>query len=67
MQESLVVCDCPDLDRKELEKQSGFLNHLAMTFEDFNLFLKGCYLVTLNSWHSGQDKDGWKIPDKAWS
>ena len=66
MQKSLETCDCPDLDRKEFEKQTGFLNHLAMTFEEFNPFLKGCYL-TLNSWRSGRDQDGWKIPDKGWS
>ena len=65
MVESLETCDRPDLDRKDLERHTGFLNHLAMTFEDFNPFLKGCYL-TLNSWRSGRDQEGWKVPDKAW-
>ena len=39
----------PSLNRKELERQTGFLNHLTMTFEDMTPFLKGFYL-TLNSW-----------------
>ena len=65
LQDSLTNCDCPELDRKESERQTGFLNHLAMTFEDFNPFLKGCYL-TLNSWRSGRDDEGWRIPNKIW-
>jgi hypothetical protein len=57
--------DQPMLDRKELERQTGFLNHLAMTFEDLNPFLKGCYLM-LNSWRSGQNDKDWKLHDKGW-
>jgi hypothetical protein len=57
--------DRPLLDRKELERQTGFLNHLAMTFEDLNPFLKGFYL-TLNSWRSGRSDEGWKLQDKGW-
>ena len=39
----------PNLDRKQLEKDTGFLNHLAMTFDETTPFLKGFYL-TLNSY-----------------
>ena len=39
----------PRLNRKQLERDVGFLNHLSMTFEDTTPFLKGFYL-TLNSW-----------------
>ena len=53
------------LDRKDLERITGFLNHLAMTFEDITPFLKGFYL-TLNSWRDKRNEDGWKISDKAW-
>ena len=53
------------LNRKELERIAGFLNHLAMTFEDITPFLKGFYL-TLNSWRDKRNEDGWKITDKAW-
>ena len=38
----------PLLDRKKLKKETGFLNHLAMTFDVVTPFLKGFYL-TLNS------------------
>ena len=55
----------PDLVRKELEKVTGFLNHLAMTFDDINPFLKGLYL-TLNSWRPNRDGEDWKVTDKKW-
>ena len=56
----------PMLDRKDLERSTGFMNHLAMTFEDVTPFLKGLYL-TLNSWRpGGRDQDDWKISDKKW-
>ena len=55
----------PQLDRKLLERQTGFLNHLAMTFEDLSPFLKGFYL-TLNSWRDKRDDQDWKMTDKAW-
>jgi hypothetical protein len=53
----------PTLDRKLLERETGFLNHLAMTFEVMVPFLKGFYL-TLNSWRTGRDSDDWKLSDK---
>jgi hypothetical protein len=55
----------PRLNRKLLERDTGFLNHLAMTYEIFNPFLKGFYL-TLNSWRSRRDSDDWKVPDNRW-
>jgi hypothetical protein len=56
----------PMLDRKQLERDVGFLNHLAMTFEETTPFLKGFYL-TLNSWRLGRDDDDWKVTQKVWS
>ena len=55
----------PSLNRKELERHTGFLNHLTMTFDDMTPFLKGFYL-TLNSWKRRRDKDDWKMSDKTW-
>ena len=55
----------PIINHKSLEKQMGFLNHLAMTF-DTTPFLKGFYL-TLNSWHRCQHHEGWKVVDNRWS
>lgn len=55
----------PKLNRKELEQSTGFLNHLAMTFDDMTPFLKGLYL-TLNAWRPGRDADDWKMTDAKW-
>ena len=55
----------PVLNRKELGRHTGFLNHLTMTFDDMTPFLKGFYL-SLNSWRSKRDDHDWKIPDKMW-
>lgn len=55
----------PTLNHKELEQQTGFLNHLSMTFEDTTPFLKGFYL-TLNSWRPQRNDQGWKVADKVW-
>ena len=55
----------PVLNRKELERETGFLNHLAMTFEVVTPYLKGFYL-TLNSWRSHRDDEDWKVSDKRW-
>jgi hypothetical protein len=63
------VNDCPNnrlwLNFKRLESTAAFLCHLSMTHEGFRPFLKEIYL-TLNSWRSQRDEDGWKIPDKRW-
>ena len=55
----------PTLDRKQLEKETGFLKHLAMTFDETTPFLKGFYL-TLNSWRPQRDDEDWKLTNKAW-
>ncbi|KAI2504189.1 hypothetical protein MHU86_10303 [Fragilaria crotonensis] len=57
--------DRPVLDRKQLEKETGFLNHLAMTFDVVTPFLKGFYL-TMNSWRTQRDEGDWKMTDKRW-
>ena len=55
----------PWLDRRSLEKETGFLNHLSMTFETMVPFLKGFYL-SLNSWREGRDENDWKVTPKRW-
>ena len=55
----------PTLNRKELERSAGFLNHLAMTFEELTPFMKGIYL-TLNAWRPQRDSEGWRLSDKKW-
>ena len=54
----------PSINRKELERQTGFFNHLTMTFDDMNPFLKGFYLA-LNSWRPKRDKDDWKMSENV--
>jgi hypothetical protein len=56
----------PSIEHRLLEKDTGFSNHLAMTFEDTTPFLKGFYL-TLNSWRRCWNHDGWKDADNRWS
>jgi hypothetical protein len=55
----------PRMNRKELERSTGFLNHLSTTFDEMTPHLKGFYL-TLNSWRSKRDNQDWKVSDKVW-
>ena len=45
------------LDRKDLEKDVGFLVHLSRTFPAFFAYFKGIY-HTMESWHCGRDSIG---------
>lgn len=65
-----LVCDQadgnrPSLGRKQLERSTGFLNHLATTFDVMTPYLKGFYL-TLNSWRLKRNSEDWKVSDKMW-
>ena len=60
-----VVSDEPNLNHKDLEKDLGFLVHLAMSYPNIKPFLRGFYL-TLNSWREGRDKAGWKLSNQAY-
>jgi hypothetical protein len=55
----------PSLKQKDLEQRTGFLNHLAMTFEDMSPFLKGFYL-TFSSWRGKRDVVDWKMSNEVW-
>ena len=55
----------PLLDYATLESDIGFLIHISMAYPAMKPFLRGFYL-TLNSWRSGRDKNGWKLSDKAY-
>ena len=58
--------DDQDLEFKQLEKERGFLVHLAMTYETMNPFLKGFHL-TLDSWRPNRKENGWKMSPAEWS
>lgn len=49
----------PDLDRKSLESQRGFLIHIQGTYPTMTPYLKGIH-QTIDSWRPGRDKEGWK-------
>ncbi len=53
------------IDRKELERDTGFLVHFTMTFDNFKPFLKGFY-NTLNGWRFDRNKEGWKLGSREW-
>lgn len=50
---------------KDLEKQRGFLCHLAMTFPILFPYLKG-YHLTLSSHLPFRSEDGWKMKELEW-
>ena len=52
------------LDRKQLERDRGFLVHISRTFTQAIPYLKGIH-HTLESWRMGRDKDGWKLNSEA--
>lgn len=53
------------VNRKELERDTGFMIHVCLTFENFKPYLKGFY-NTLNGWRWDRDLDGWKKSNKDW-
>ena len=48
------------LDFKQLEKDRGFLVHIAMTFITINPYLKGMH-QSIDSWRPNRNDDGWKM------
>ena len=65
------LCDAHSVDeswnvnRKELEKDIGFLMHVTMTYDNLTPYLKGFYL-TLNLWRGQRNKEGWKKGLEDW-
>lgn len=53
------------LDYKQLERDTGFLVHVFMTYDNFRPYLKGFYL-TLNEWRSNRGSDGWISGEGDW-
>ena len=54
------------LDRKELERDRGFLVHLSMVYPCLTPYLKGLHL-TLETWRPDRDIQGWKLPRNDWA
>ena len=63
--EKFIPFDQALLNHKELERDLGFLVHLAMTYANMKPFLRGFYL-SLNSWREGRDKEEWKLSNRAY-
>lgn len=53
------------LDFKTLERDTGFLVHVMMTFENLRPYLKGFYL-TMNGWRYDRYPAGWKRKRDDW-
>eukprot|EP00980_Cylindrotheca_fusiformis_P014674 scaffold3994_cov133-Cylindrotheca_fusiformis.AAC.1 len=51
---------------KPLERDRGFLVHMAATFKAMNPYLKGIHLM-LDSWRANRRSDGWKMKPKEWA
>jgi hypothetical protein len=47
------------LTHKQLERRRGFLVYVAQAYPSLVPYLKGIHL-TLDSWRSGRNEDGWK-------
>jgi hypothetical protein len=47
------------LNHKQLERRRGFLVYVAQAYPSLVPYLKGIHL-TLDSWRSGRNEDGWK-------
>ena len=57
--ESMLADPDGDLDRKQLERDRGFLIHICRTFTQLVPYMKGIH-HTLESWRFGRNDDGWK-------
>jgi hypothetical protein len=57
------VADPPELSHKGLEKDRGFLTHLAMTFPAIIPLLKRLH-QTLDQWRLNREADGWACSEK---
>lgn len=54
------------MNRKDLEKDRGFLVHLSMVYPSLTPYLKGIHL-TLEMWRPDRDPQGWKLPRNDWA
>lgn len=62
------MVEVEDTDRQlevGLERDRGFLIHIARTFPGMVPYLKGIH-HTLESWRTGRDKDGWRFNTEEW-
>ena len=57
--EKMLVDPAEKIDRKQLERDRGFLIHVCRTFTQMIPYLKGIH-HTLESWRFGRNDDGWK-------
>ena len=62
---SILVAD-GKLDFKQLEKDRGYLVHVATTYKHMIPFMKGIHL-TIDSWRPNRFANGWKMSHKEWS
>ena len=63
--EAFKNSDSPSFSHKQMQRDVGFLVHLAMTYACMMPFLKGFYL-SMNLWRGGRNKEGWKLSAREW-
>jgi hypothetical protein len=61
----MLKSDGGRMNRKRLEQIWGFLQYVSQTYTPFTLYLIGLHM-TINSWHPGQDDEGWRLPLGFW-
>ena len=59
------AANATELNRKELERDRGFMVHIAMIYPSLVPYLKGFHLA-LETWRPDHDQDGWKLPANEW-
>jgi hypothetical protein len=56
----------PDaMNRKRLEQIRGFLKYVTQTYTSLTSYLIGLHM-TIDSWRSGRDPEGWCMPLVGW-
>jgi hypothetical protein len=61
----MLEIDPARMNRKRLEQIWGFLQYITQTYTSLTSYLIGFHM-TIDSWHEGQDSEGWQLPIMAW-
>ena len=63
--EEVITQKSVTVNAAQMERDVGFLVHMSRTFPAIFPYLKGFYL-TLNSWRTGRNDEGWKYSMSEW-
>ncbi len=62
---AMLTKDPTKMNRKRLEQIRGFLQYVMQTYTSMTSYLIGFHM-TIDSWRSGRDDEGWRLPLSAW-